>query len=432
MSPIRIAFAGLLLLGGLAAQAQTVAIRGATVHTAGPAGTLEDGTVIIADGRIVAVGPDLPIPAGAEVIQATGKIVTPGLFDAHGYLGIVEVSLVGETADHQPMGPSYTAAFEVADAVNPRSMLIPVNRIEGITRAVVTPAPAAMAEPGASPGPISGLGSVIQLGSTDDFLVRRNAALYVQLGETGAALSGGARGMAALRFREALQDAADLAANRRAFDSGQRRDYGLDRLALEALVETMKTGRPVVATVHRASDIQAALRLAREFGLKLVIAGGSEAWIVADELAAAGIPVILDPLENLPARFETLGATLENAARLHAAGVKIAFSVTESHNARNMRQGAGNAVSYGLPPEAALAAMTINPATVFGVADVSGSLEAGKDADVVIWSGDPLEVTTAAERVFIRGRDIPMVSRHTLLRDRYSELAEPLPPQYRR
>ena len=193
----------------------------------------------------------------------------------------------------------------------------------------------------------------------------------------------------------------------------------------------MATGRPVVATVHRASDIQATVRLAQEFDLKLVIAGGAEAWIVADELAAAEVPVILDPLENLPSRFETLGATLHNAARLHTAGVKIAFSVAESHNARNMRQGAGNAVAYGLAPTAALEAMTINPATIFGVADVSGSLEPGKDADLVIWSGDPLEVTTAADRVFIRGRDIPMVSRQTLLRDRYSELAAPLPPQYR-
>jgi len=431
MSPIRHAFMILAVLAGVAAQAQTVAITGATVHTAGPAGTVSNGTVIIAGGRITAVGADIPVPADAEVIEADGKVVTPGLFDAHSYLGIVEVSLVAETADHQPLGPTYAAAFEVADAINPRSMLIPVNRIDGITRAVVSPAPAAVSYPGASPGPISGLGSVIELGSTDDFIVRRNAALYVQLGETGAALSGGARGMAVLRFREALQDAADLAANRRAFEAGQRRAYGLDRLALEALAETLASGRPVVATVHRASDIQAALRLAGEFGLNLVVAGGAEAWIVADELAAAGVPVILDPLENLPSRFESLGATLENAARLHAAGVKIAFSVAESHNARNMRQGAGNAVSYGLPPDAALAALTINPARMFGVADVSGSLEAGKDADVVIWSGDPLEVTTAAERVFIRGRDIPMVSRQTLLRDRYSELSAPLPPQYR-
>jgi imidazolonepropionase-like amidohydrolase len=419
------------LLWAFPAFSDTVAITGGTVHTAGPAGTLDNATVIIQGDRISAVGTEVPVPEDATVIDAGGKIVTPGLFDAHGYLGVVEVSLVAETADHQPVGPTYAAAFEVADAVNPRSMLIPVNRIEGITRAVVTPAAAGASAPGIVPGPISGLGSVIHLGSAEDFIVSRNSALYVQLGEAGAAVSGGTRGMALLRLREALEDARDLSANRRAFESGQRRAYGLDRLALEALAETVRAQRPVVAAVHRASDIKAAVRLAEEFGLKLVIAGGTEAWMIADELAAAGIPVILDPLENLPARFETLGATLENAARLHAAGVTIAFAVAESHGARNMRQSAGNAVSYGLPPEAALAAMTINPATIFRVAGSSGSLEVGKDADVVVWSGDPLEVTTAAERVFIRGRDIPMVSRQTLLRDRYSDLSGPLPPQYR-
>jgi imidazolonepropionase-like amidohydrolase len=419
------------LLWASPAWSGTIAITGGTVNTAGPAGTLDNATVVIEDGRISAVGADVTVPPEATVIDASGKIVTPGLFDAHGYLGIVEVSLVAETADHRPVGPTYAAAFEVADAVNPRSMLIPVNRIEGITRAVVAPAAPGASAPGVVPGPISGLGSVIHLGSTEGFLVSRNSALYVQLGEAGAAVSGGARGMALLRFREALEDARDLAANQQAFESGQRRPYGLDRLALEALAETVQAGRPVVATVHRASDIQAAVRLAEEFGLHLVVAGATEAWMIADELAGAGIPVILDPLENLPARFETLGATLENAARLHAAGVTIAFAVAESHNARNMRQGAGNAVSYGLPPEAALAAMTINPATIFQVAETAGSLEAGKDADVVVWSGDPLEVTTAAERVFIRGRDIPMVSRQTLLRDRYSDLSGPLPPQYR-
>lgn len=420
------------LAAALPARAGTVAVTGATVHTAGPLGTLEGATVVIEDGVIAAVGRGLPVPAGAQVVEAAGKVVTPGLFDAHGYLGIVEVSLVDETADHQPLGPEYAAAFEVADAINPRSMLIPVNRIDGITRAVVSPAAAASLNPATAPGPISGLGSVIHLGSPDDFLVRRNSALYVHLGEAGAALSGGTRGMALVKFRAALEDARDMAAHRPAFEAGERRPYGLDRLALEALAETLETGRPVVATVHRASDIEAALRLAREFDLNLVVNGGAEAWMVADQLAAAGVPVILDPLENLPARFETLGATLENAARLHAAGVTIAFSVAESHNARNMRQGAGNAVSYGLPYDAAIAAMTRHPARIFGVEGTSGSIEAGKDADIVIWSGDPLEVTTAAERVFIRGRDIPMVSRQTLLRDRYSEISGPLPAQYRR
>lgn len=427
LKPILLA-AAMLAAGPL--NAETIALTGARIHTAGPEGVIENGTLVIRDGRIAAVGDALAPPAGARVIDVSGKVITPGFYDAHGYLGIAEVSLEPTTVDQQHVDASYSAAFEVADAVNPRSILIPINRIEGITRAVVVPA---VAEPqeGQARSPVAGLGSVIHLGGVDDFLVGRNVALYVNLGESGAHAAGGSRGMALLRFREALEDARDLAANRGAWEAGSRRPYSASRPDLEALAATLRSKRPVVATVHRASDIQAALRLAEEFGLKLIVAGGAEAWLVADQLAAAGVPVILDPTDNLPRRFEMLGATLENAARLHAAGVTVAFSTVESHNARNMRQAAGNAVAHGLPWDAALAAITANPARMFGQDAASGSLEPGKDADVVVWDADPLEVTSTAERVFIRGRDIPMVSRHTLLRDRYRDLGAPLPPQYR-
>lgn len=410
--------------------AETVALTGARIHTAGPAGVIENGSVIIRDGRITALGAGLAPPPGARVIDVAGKVITPGLYDAHGYLGIVEVTLEASSVDRQHVDAHYSAAFEVADAVNPRSVLLPINRIEGITRAVVTPAVMPPPE-GRARSPIAGLGSIIHLGGVEDFVVARNAALYVDLAESGALAAGGSRGMALLRFREALEDARDLAAHRRAWEDGARRSYSASRPDLEALAETLDDGRPVVVTVHRASDIMAALRLAEEFGLKLVVSGGSEAWLVAEPLAAAGVPVIINPLENLPRRFEMLGATLENAARLHAAGVTLAFATFQSHNARNMRQLAGNAIAHGLPWEAALAAMTANPAQIFGQQQRTGSIEAGKDADLVVWDGDPLEITTAAERVFIRGRDIPMVSRHTLLRDRYREIAAPLPPQYR-
>jgi imidazolonepropionase-like amidohydrolase len=418
---------GLLMMQPL--HAETIALTGARVHTAGPAGIIENGTVIVTSGRITAVGAGLAPPPHARLIDATGKVITPGFYDAHGYLGVEEVNLEAATVDRRQATLRYSAAFELAESVNPRSILIPVNRIEGITRAVVTPALAPSPE-GAAGSPVAGLGSVIHLGGVEDFVVGRNIALYVDLSEAGAAVTGGSRSAAMLRFREALEDARDLAANRRAWEGGARRPYSASRPDLEALAETMRTERPVVVTVHRAADIEAVLRLGREFGLQLVISGGSEAWLVAERLAAAGVPVIIDPIENLPRRFEMLSATLENAARLHAAGVTVAFSTFESHNARNMRQSAGNAVAHGMPWEAALAAMTINPATMFGQQAHSGSLEPGKDADLVVWNGDPLEHATSAERVFIRGLDIPMVSRHTLLRDRYRELGGPLPPQY--
>lgn len=177
--------------------------------------------------------------------------------------------------------------------------------------------------------------------------------------------------------------------------------------------------QPLVVAVHRASDIVAVLRLAKQLGLRLILAGVTEGWKVAREIAAADVPVLVEPLDNLPQSFEQLGATLENAARLRAAGVRVAFMNGDAHNARNVRQSAGNAVANGMSWHDALAAMTIVPAGIWGLADRYGSLEPGKDADLVIWDGDPLEVTTFADMVFIRGQEIPMESRQTLLRDRY-------------
>jgi imidazolonepropionase-like amidohydrolase len=233
-------------------------------------------------------------------------------------------------------------------------------------------------------------------------------------------------------LREALQDALDYAANRRAFEQGDRREYALSRLDLEALVPVVKGELPLVVTVNRASDIESTLRLAKELKLKLILAGVNEGWVVARQIAEAEVPVLLNPMDNLPGSFETLGASLENAARLASAGVTIAFMSGDAHNARNLKQAAGNAVANGLPWNAALAAMTAVPARLWGIADRYGTLEPGKDADVVIWDGDPLELTTFADAVFIRGREIPMTSRQLELRDRYKDLGGPLPPAYKK
>jgi len=256
--------------------------------------------------------------------------------------------------------------------------------------------------------------------------------MFAVLGERGAGLSGGSRGGAMLRLREALQDALDYAANRKAFEQGDRREYALSRLDLEALGPVVKGQLPLVVAADRASDIEATLRLAKELDLKLILAGAAEGWMVARQIAEAKVPVLVEPLTNLPESFESLGATLENPARLHKAGVTIAFMTGDAHNARNIKQSAGNAVAYGLPWDAALAAMTSVPARIWGIADRYGTLEPGKDADVVIWDGDPLEVTTFADAVFIRGREIPMKSRQTELRDRYKNLQTPLPPAYQK
>ena len=404
---------GLLAACGTAGQAAaaTIAITGGTVQTMGAAGAIDQGTVLIVDGKIAAVGAGIPIPPGARIVDARGKVVTPGLFDSLTQLGIVEVSAAEGTGDGAVKADRITAAFDVADAINPRSTLIAVNRIEGLTRAGVAP------QPGNSL--IAGQGAVIHLGLAADLVVRARVAMFAALGEQGAELAGGARGAAMLRLREALQDAADFDAHRRAFASGDRREYALSRLDLEALAPVARGELPLVVTVHRASDILAVLRLARELGLRLILAGAAEGWEVAREIAAADVPVLVDPLDNLPQSFEQLGATLANAARLRAAGVRVAFMTGDAHNARNVRQSAGNAVANGMPWHDALAALTTAPAAIWGIADRYGSLEPGKEADLVLWDGDPLEVTTFADAVFIRGEEIPMESRQTLLRDRY-------------
>jgi imidazolonepropionase-like amidohydrolase len=407
-----------------AAHAETLVITGATVHTLGPEGTIKNGTVVIENGRIRAVGATVAVPAGARRIDARGKVITPGLFDSLSGIGTVEVNAVDPSNDAEVEDDRITAAFNIADVLNPRSTLIPVNRIEGLTRAVVAP------QPGKSL--IAGQGAVIHLGGPGDYLVRSPIAMFAELGETGSRLSGGSRGGAILRLREALQDALDYAANRKAFEQGDRREYALSRLDLEALVPVVKGTLPLVVTANRASDIEAALRLAKDFNLKLILAGADEGWVVARQIATAKVPVLINALEDLPDRFEALGATLENAARLYKAGVTFAFMTGDAHNARNLKQAAGNAVAYGLPWDAALAAITTVPARIWGIADRYGTLEPGKDADVVIWDGDPLELTTFPDAVFIRGVEIPMKSRQTELRDRYKDLTGPVPPAYKK
>ena len=422
------AFAGavsmLFALAAVPAAAQTVAITNAKIHTvSGP--VIERGTLVIRDGKIAAVGANVAVPAGARVIDAAGKIVTPGFMDSHTALGSVEIPLSGRgTDDASTSNDGITAAFTVTDNLNPFALAIPITRVEGITRALVAP------DPGSSI--IAGQGALIDLGNQGTTLriIKDPAAMFAVLGERGAALSGGgARSAAILRLKEALQDARDYAANRSAFESAQRRDYAISRLDLEALVPVARGQLPIVIQVNRASDILSALKLAREYNLKLILSGANEGWMVASDIARAGVTVITNPMKNLP-RFENLGITLENAARMNAAGVNVVFATFEPHYSRNIKQLAGNAVSYGMPYDAALRAVTLNPARLWGIADSYGSLEAGKDADVVVWSGDPFELTTTVEHVFINGREMSKDSRQEDLFRRYRTVGGALPPAY--
>ena len=413
----------LVLIPILPAAAQPTAIVGGTVHpVSGP--EIENGVVLLRADTIAAVGPRsaVSVPSDARRIDASGQVVTPGLMDAATATGLVEVSAVGSTRDNAlDTDDAIRAAFRVTDGINPNSVVIPVTRLGGVTTVASTP----------SGGAVAGQGAVIDLhGETiGDMLVRDRAALYAAFTPGAAEATGEARGGLAMRLREAFEDARFYANNRDDYQRGATRNLSMSRLDLEAMAAVLDGERPLVVRAARASDIDAALRIAEEFDLDLRIEGGEEAWMRADRLADAGVPVILKALNNLPTEFDRLGTRFDNAARLADAGVPVAISTFDTHNARTLRLEAGNAVRYGLDWEAALRAVTLAPAEMLGVADTHGSLEAGKTANVVVWSGDPFEPLTTVEHVFIDGIEMPDDSRQKRLLRRYDDLDE-MPPAY--
>lgn len=405
---------GLLVLQISAAYAAggAVLIHDATVHTMTAAGTLEHTDILISDGKIAELGHDLKAPTDAEVIEAKGRPVTPGLFGGIGHLGIEEIGEETTVDDYalqlaaNPMRPE----FDVTLAFNPDSVVLGVNRLSGITFASVAPS----AEAGAkgSSTIIAGQGAIAHLSGAVDSAAH---ALFVELGGGANALSGGSRAAQYMLFQQAITEARTpgslLPGDSRLLTPGGR----------HALSGYLDGNHPIVFDVDRTSDIRQVIALAKREKLHAIVRGGAEAWRVAPELAAAHIPVVLNPLDDLPSSFDAVGSTLENAARLQHAGVTIAFSFDDAaaHNIRKLRQAAGIAVAHGLPWEEGLAALTRHPAEIFGVSATNGSLARGRPADLVLWSGDPLEVTTLADRVFIEGVAQPMHSRQTELRDRY-------------
>jgi imidazolonepropionase-like amidohydrolase len=277
--------------------------------------------------------------------------------------------------------------------------------------------------PGGTGNVFAGQGAVMDFGGAQvpASVTRAPAVMVALLGEQGAGVAGGSRTTAILRIREMLQDAQDYAVNRVAFNAAQRREYSRSRLDLEALQPVLKGQIPLAVQANRASDLLAAIRLADEFKIRLVLVGASEGWMVTEQLARAKVAVVVKPLTNIPS-FESLGASLENAARLSRGGVSVVLASFDTQNSRLLRQEAGNAVANGMERDAALAAVTLAPARAWGVADRIGSLDVGKDADLVIWNGDPFELTTGPERVFIKGVEMPKETRQTKLLERYRTL----------
>lgn len=414
---------GVALALAAPAAAQDLAIVGATVHpVSGP--PIENATVLVSGGRIAAVGTDVAVPEGVRRIDGAGKVVTPGLFDAASQIGLVEVDLVRQTRDQSLAGSEdeITAAFDPSVALNPWSTLIPYARSGGLTTVATGP----------TGGLIAGQAAVIDLaGETPRaMLVEPRVAMLASYGESGAARAGGARGGAILRLREVLEDARFWGAHRSAFDRGESRELAQSRLDLAALQPVLAGTMPLVVRADRSSDILAVLDLAREFSVRPVILGGAEAWMVGEALAEADVPVILKPLTDLPRAFERLGARFDNAALLHAAGVAVAFTTFENHRANEITLEAGNAVRFGLPWDAALRAVTLEPARIYGVDDRYGSIEPGKVADLVVWTGDPFELSSWPEAVVIRGRVQPEDSRQKALLERYRSLEDSPRPAY--
>jgi imidazolonepropionase-like amidohydrolase len=411
---MRLLAAAVALLVASQAPAETVLIRNATVHTVASAGTLEGADILLRDGTIEVVGRALDVPAQTRVIDAQGRPVTPGFFGGLTHLGLEEIGLEPTAEDAALKLGAMRPEFDVAFAFNPASVAIGVSRVEGVTFAVIVPT----AEAGSAKAPggtiIAGQGSVIALNGGVATPAR---ALFLDFGADANGLSGGSRAAQYMLLKQAFLEARTPNA---VLPDDQRL---LTPAGRQALLEFIGGAGPFVFDVDRAADIRQVLAFAAREKLRVAIAGGAEAWRVANELAAARVPVILDALEDLPGGFDSIGATLENAARLERLGVKVAFTMDspEPHNVRKLRQTAGVAVAHGLPWDAALAGLTRVPAEIFGVADRFGSIERGRRANLVLWSGDPLEVTSFATHVFIDGVQQPDRSRQTELRDRYLE-----------
>ena len=419
--------AALALLGTLAAPpllAQDIAIINARVVVGDGGAPIPGGTVVVRGGKVVAAGAGVAVPAGVRTIDAKGGWVTPGLFVAVTNLGLVDVEYVTESNDDSAATAVFNAALDVGPAINPLSQQITVSRAGGITRAAIAPT--------GTTAIFAGQGAVIDLAADGNPVTRGRAFQYIELGEAGAVLAGGSRVSAHAALRNALAEAQGFAT--------RGDDALLTRADAAALVPVVTGKQQLLVHVERAQDIRMVLALRAEFpALKLVIVGASEGWLVAREIATSGVPVIASPLNDLPAQFETLAATQSNVGRMTAAGVKVAIGkLSNNDQPRWAPQYAGNLVALNRVPGAkglswgqAFATISSIPAEILGLGDSHGSLKTGRAGDVVIWDGDPLEVSSGVVAVYIDGIEQPLSNHQTRLRDRYRTPTEgALPKAY--
>ncbi len=414
--------------------AETVAITGGTVAI-GDGSAPVQGNVVVRDGRIVGAGPGVAVPAGARVVDATGKWVSAGLVAGFSRLGLVEVDGVSSTNDASARATPFNASLDVVDGLNPRVPELAINRAHGITRAVVAPE---------SAGSIfAGLGAVIDLTNNPNDVTKARAFQFVEFGEAGARIAGGSRPASYAMFRNMLAETRDYGHNPGGYD-GRSKEAVILRRDAEALLPVIDGRMPLVVHVESGPDILKVLALKTEFPkLHLVLVGATEGWTVAREIAAAGVPVIASALNDLPGQFEELAATQSNIGRMKAAGVQVSIGMINDDDPRmpiRTTQYAGNLVALtkipgasGLDWASAFAAITSKPAEALGLGGEIGSLRPGRRGDVVLWSGDPLELSSGVEKVWIDGVEQSLVTRQTRLRDRYLKPREgALPKAYDR
>jgi imidazolonepropionase-like amidohydrolase len=412
------------------AQPQPVVLKGGKLLTVSH-GVIENGVLVMEGGKITALGAASTVksPKNAKVIDVTGMTIYPGLIDSETSLGLTEISAENSTNDRIELSDEIMPHMHVCDAFHAESELIPVTRLNGITNAIVAPD---------SEDTLPGQDSFVQLAgpSAAEMLLVRDIAMPLNFtGDQRRNESWEKRkfpetrmGMAA-QLRQAFLDAqdyqqkfadyekkkADAAKDKKPEPSAPKRD-----LRLEALLPYLQGKKPIVLAAEGPSDLETAVRLAQEFNLKFVLNHISHSRPVLDYVASLKTPVIVGPIYETPKEYERFDAVYSLPAELYKRGVKIAFASFDAHNSRNLPYQAGFATGFGLPPDEALKAMTLNAAEIWGVADQLGSLDVGKTANVVVASGDPLDVKTDVKRVFIGGQEIPMTSRQTRLRDEYS------------
>ncbi len=417
------------------AAGQDIAITNAKLVIGDGSAPIDGGTVVVRGGKVVAAGAGVAVPAGIERVDAGGRWVTPGIVAAFSRVGLVEVDAVGGTNDRNAPRTRFSAGLDIAPALNPMGSPVAVNRAAGVTRAIVAP--------GGSSNLFAGQGAVVDLADDMDMVTKPRALQFVAFGEDGSAKAGGSRAATFLLFREQL-----LAARSYARNPASLAEWGNDamiqRADADALVQVINGVTPLFVRVDRAADIINVLKLRQEFpALKLVLVGVTEGWMVARELAAAKVPVLVSPLTDLPSSFEQLGATQSNAGRLKAAGVDVSVGVFDDDDAHKMgyaTQYAGNLVGLtrvpgasGMTWDQAFASISSAPARAVGMEGSIGSLRPGRVGDVVVWDNDPLELGSRPTAIWIDGKAQSLTTRQDRLRDRYATPSEgALPKAYDR